>query len=127
VQTLKKPFSNHEARYNWYIFGTLVIALIMTTVYTVEIDETQTGNIIKQGDRKVAICFMFAFYCISGLCFIYSVLVSWQKMCYKDAFGKDLRRMVMVRHIVYMSAFCLTNVYPFMNTFAIFKGWALKI
>jgi hypothetical protein len=78
-------------------------------------------------ERKVAIGFVFALFCIFGLYFIYSVLVSWQKMCYRDAFGKEVRRMVMVRHIVYMLAFSLTNVYPFMNTFVIFPVWEERV
>ena len=121
VSTLRKPFSNHESRSNFYKIICVLVGLFATAVYMIESEDLI--NPLSSENRKPALVFMFILYIVNGLAFVYSVIVAWNKMCRKDVFGKEVRSKVMIRHIVFMSAFSLINVYPFMNTFIIFKDW----
>ena len=107
---VRYPFESKDGRVNRYLIISFLVALVPAIFISIhDIGLTQL--------RQVGDGIAFSFRVIFILTFIFSVAYTWNKMR-GPSFSKEVRRLVLQRHIITALLYSITNLYMTVNELA---------
>jgi hypothetical protein len=100
------PFSPHKKRMMWYGLLALFLSVISAVLSMEEIE-------IDPKDRKFYPYFVSAECLLLGVAAVFSSFVAGIRL-YQSGVSASIRRLIFVRHILFIFTFILCNVYFFL-------------
>lgn len=115
ILTVRYPFKKKDGRNMIY----LTISLIVAAVYTSGLGFTHSGDTYYQ----FSISMGQAVLCLFFLIFLVSIVYTWRKLS-GQGMSKEVRNLVLKRHILTTTLYMFSNLYLFATFFIIsLPGW----
>jgi hypothetical protein len=105
---LKNPFKAKEVRTPLYLWGSCIIALMVTTILFVTAKRSDNYDYLITGWIPfIAIMTIFVSYFFIA---IFSIFYAFKKVC-KPGISKETQKLVLVRHIISIICFMISQTY----------------
>ncbi|MFO0116326.1 MAG: hypothetical protein ACK521_01435 [bacterium] len=105
---LKNPFKAKEIRMPFYLWGSCIIALMVTTsLFATAKRSDRFGYLIAGWIPFIAMMTIFVSYFLIA---IFSILYAFIKVC-KPGISKETQKLVLVRHIISILCFMISQTY----------------
>ena len=121
---LKNPFKAKEVRIPFYLWGSCIVALMVTTSLFATVKRSDIYDYLVVG--VIPFIFMMTIFASYFFIAIFSIFYAFKKVC-KPGVSKETQKLVLVRHIISIICFMIAQAYLISSIiYVAIPSWKVK-